>query len=122
MKNIVHLELPYQWDVTALTGIVNLLISKMIEVAEDQMVDLPPEVQLYDRVDLVDIADAMRNVSVWQADIVNQLGLSSDLIPKVFENIDYNSVGSKTTYFQAKINDIIDALDNQTQQEPGNYQ
>jgi hypothetical protein len=118
---VSYLELPYQFDVTYITNIVNLIINKTIELANEHAIILPTEVEPYDRVDLVEIADAMRNVSSWQALVVSRIGLPSNLVPKIYEQVDYNSIGTMALYYGGTINNIIEAADNLTQQPPESY-
>ena len=119
---VSHISLPYQHDVTATTGVINLIIEKIIELAREHMVPLPKEVRLYARVDVAEIADALRNVAIWQAIIVDRIGLANNLKPKVYEQVDYGSFGTFIDYYGTKINNIIDAADILSQQEPETYQ
>jgi hypothetical protein len=114
-----HVSIPYQFDVTNTTNVVNMIIDKLIELAEDNGVTLPPEVQPFSRIDLAEIADAMKTVSTWQAMIVNKIGLSRNLTPKVYEQCDYNSIISYAAYYGDRMNAIIDAVE--TQDPPENY-
>lgn len=115
------LSLPYQHDVTATTWVINQIIEKIIELAKEHMISLPEEVRLYARVDLAEIADALRNVATWQAIIVNRIGLSPKLKPRVYEQVDYGSFGTFIDYYGVKMNMIIDAAENLTQGQPGDY-
>jgi len=114
-----QLEIPYQFDVTAITSVVNQVVNKIIEVANEGMV--PTEAKPFAEIDLVEIADVMRLVASWQTSLVNEIGLPSSLIPKTYENVDYNSIGSKAMYYSSTINNIIDALNDNVQNEPEDY-
>jgi F420-0:gamma-glutamyl ligase-like protein len=113
MRNIIinHLVPRHHFDITATTGVVNEIIGKIMELAENHMVNLPEEVQLYTRIDVAEIADALKKVASWQAIVVDKIGLPTKLKPKIYEQVDYNSVGFMTDYYGVKINAIIDAAD-----------
>jgi hypothetical protein len=127
MKNIIinHLVPRHHFDITATTGVVNEIIEKIMELAENHMIDLPEEIQLYTRIDVAEIADALKKVASWQAIVVDKLGLSIRLKPKMYEQVDYNSVGFMADYYGIKINDIIDAADvlrqNPMENDHGSY-
>jgi hypothetical protein len=114
-----HVSIPWQFDITNTTNVVNMIIDKIIELAENNGIKLPPEVQPYSRIDHAEIADAMKTVSTWQAMIVRHIGLPQHLTPRVYEQCDYNSIISYATYYGDKMNAIIDAVE--TQEPPQNY-
>ena len=114
-REINHLVPRHHFDITATTGVVNEIIEKIMELAVQYKVTLPEEVQLYIRIDVAEIADAFKKVAGWQAIIVDKLELPIRLKPKVYEQVDYNSVGFMADYYGVKINDIIDAADTVTQ-------
>ena len=59
------------------------------------------------------------NKSAMKAMIVNKIGLSRNLTPKVYEQCDYNSIISYAAYYGDRMNAIIDAVE--TQDPPENY-
>jgi hypothetical protein len=117
---VTHTNIPYQFDVTNTTNVVNIIVEKIIELAKDNSLPLPDEVRPFARVDLAEIADAMRKVADWQTLVVNRLGLSPRLIPRVYEQCDYGSIISYAGYYGDKMNAIIDAT--QTQEPPEFYE
>jgi hypothetical protein len=114
-REVNHLVPRHHFDITATTGVVNEIIEKIMELAQQYMVELPEEVQLYIRIDVAEIADAFKRVASWQGIIVDKLELPIRLKPKIYEQVDYNSVGFMADYYGVKINDIIDAADTVTQ-------
>jgi hypothetical protein len=118
-KMVQHTNIPYQFDVTNTTNVVNIIVEKIIELARDNHIALPEDCAPFVRVDLAEIADAMRKVADWQAYIVRKAGLSEKLIPRVYEQCDYGSIISYSVYYGDKINTIIDALE--TQEPPEHY-
>ena len=110
---VAHTNIPYQFDVTNTTNVVNILVEKIIELATDNGLVLPDEVRPFTRVDLAEVADAMRKVADWQTLVVNRLGLSPRLIPRVYEQCDYGSIISYAGYYGDKMNAIIDELQTQ---------
>jgi hypothetical protein len=114
-----HVSIPWQFDITNTTNVVNMIIEKIIELAKDNAITLPDEVRPYGRIDHAEIADAMKTVSSWQAMIIKRIGLDPSLTPRVYEQCDYNSIISYANYYSDKMNAIIDAVE--TQDPPENY-
>jgi hypothetical protein len=113
---VAHTQIPYQFDVTNTTNVINMIVDKIIELARDNGVTLPDEVVPYARIDHAEIADAMKSVARWQGMIVDQIGLPASFKPRTYEQCDYGSIISYAGYYGNKINIIIDAV--QTQDSP----
>lgn len=119
--SVAYLEVPYQFDVTAICPVVNQAVAKIQELAREHSVRLPPEVQQYQVVDLASITEIMSNIAKWQAIVVTAIGLSPALKPKVYGHVDYNDIISMTNYYGVTMNRIIQAADNISQAPPEAY-
>ena len=115
------LDQPYQYDITNLAPAINQLIAKLQELAKEHAVPLPPEVQQYHAIDLASITEIMSNISKWQAEVVNAIGLPENLKPKVYGHVDYNDIVSMTLYYGVTLNRIIQVADKQSQATPESY-
>jgi hypothetical protein len=118
---VQFVEIPYQFDVTAICPVVNQLIAKVKELAKEHAVPLPPECQQYHVIDLASITEIMSNISKWQAEVVNAIGLEPTLKPKLYGHIDYNDIGSMANYYSVTLNRIIQAAEKTTQSPPESY-
>lgn len=113
--HIAYVELPYQMDVTNLTPATNLVINKIIEMANEYMISLPVEVKPYVEIDIANYGTILQNVARWQNIIVNGLPIDENLKPVQYVSVDYNNIISILNYYGVTMNNIIDAANNLVQ-------